>query len=358
MSLIPPSPIVAAVDLFCGIGGLTHGLQAAYVKKAQDIRIKVRAGFDIDQSCRFAYKKNNRAEFVYKDVKNIKKSDIVSHYKGADVSVLVGCAPCQPFSFLTSNLQKRKRPQTDERWGILRHFSNLIEETNPHIVSMENVPGLLKQSVYEEFLETLESMGYSVWKGVVQCADYGIPQRRKRLVLLASSIGDIALLPPSRCHGKSTVRQALSKSLSTSGKDPEDIGYRLSAKNLERIKASLPGQSRKIWDDKLLAPCHKVYDFPEPYGRMAWDKPAPTITSQFCFYSCGRFGHPSKNRAITIREGALLQSFPKNYRLLGKDAYNDVRTLARQIGNAVPPALGRVIGRSIISHIDTHRKSS
>lgn len=341
-------PTIAAVDLFCGIGGLTCGLRQA--------GITVRAGFDMDVSCAFAYERNNaNARFFCKDISEISAGDIRPHFpKAADFTALVGCAPCQPFSMLREN--RRQKNGGDGRWALLNDFAKLIRETMPDIVSMENVPGLRRQPVYDDFMRALQECGYSANDEIVNCADYGVPQKRKRLVVLASRHGDINMLPPSPRIKTHTVGGTIGI---MRGKTEEDdsahICYNLSKKNQRRIRASIPGGSWHDWKKGMASPCHgkRGHDFPSPYGRMHPDTPAPTITTQFCFYSCGRFGHPEEDRAVTVREGALLQSFPRGYALFDKRASvrPQITKLAQHIGNAVPPKLGRAIGKSIIHHL-------
>ena len=332
---------IVGVDLFCGIGGLTNGLQSA--------GIDVRAGFDLDESCRFAYEKNNRAKFHYEDITTLNPKKITDHFAGAKHTLLAGCAPCQPFS----HYKKDKIKETaDHRWNLLEHFSRLVRQTKPTVISMENVPGCRHHPVYASFLQDLKELGYEIgYAGIVNCGDYGIPQNRKRLVVLASKKGMIKFLPP-KDPGK-TVREAIyAYQYKDQNDDPVHRALLLSAKNLERIKQSEPGGSWKSWNPALVSPCHgeRGHSYTSSYGRMRWDAPAPTITTQFCYYGCGRFGHPERNRTITIREAALLQSFSQDYVFCEESAPN-IRVLARQIGNAVPPVLGKIIGNSVKQHL-------
>lgn len=175
-----------AIDLFCGIGGLTKGLSLA--------GIDVVAGFDIDESCRFAYETNNNAEFICDDVTNIQGQWLNQIYPDNVTRVLVGCAPCQPFSRYSSRY--RKGGHTDNKWRLLYSFERLVRECVPDIVSMENVPNLIHEEVFRDFVNALEGNGYYVDYNIVYCPDYGVPQHRKRLVLLASKLGAINLIPP------------------------------------------------------------------------------------------------------------------------------------------------------------------
>ena len=329
---------IHAVDLFCGVGGLTHGLARSGVT--------VKAGFDNDESCRYAYEANNYgSQFVTADIRDIKGKHLEPHFAGASISVLVGCAPCQPFS---AHNRKLKR-ETD--CSLLYEFARLIKETQPELVSMENVPGLAKHQAFADFLALLERLDYHHDFDVLRCSDYGIPQKRRRLVLLASRIGSIRL--PKRSIGTPTVRAFIAelppiRDGQTHPDDPAHVTMPLTNINRRRIQQSKPGGTWKDWDDALLSSCHRNSYYPAPYGRMQWDDLAPTITTQFCYYSTGRFGHPSQDRAISVREAALLQTFPSDYEFFENNRPLPVRDAARHIGNAVPVKLGEAIGASIV----------
>lgn len=347
--------LCSAVDLFCGIGGLTKGLEMA--------GISVTAGYDIDVTCQYAYEANNKAKFINQDVETIVSTELLQKYPEKGLKLLVGCAPCQPFSKYSSKY--RKDGHKDERWKLLYAFQRLIRECSPDIVSMENVPNLVKEKVFRDFIETLKYRSYHVsWK-IVHCADYGVPQHRKRLVLLASRIGEIKLIEPLfNKETYPTVFDAIGRLIpikdgESDRDDPLHCASQLSDINKHRIRASVPGGTWRDWDDSLKLDCHlrkSGKTFPSVYGRMEWNKPSPTITTQFFGYGNGRFGHPSQDRAISLREGAILQSFPKDYKFLeGKELPNK-RILATHIGNAVPVKLGEAIGISIKRHIDEMMK--
>lgn len=190
-----------AIDLFCGIGGLTKGLALA--------GINVVAGFDIDESCKFAYERNNNSRFIEKDVSKITREEVNSLFpEQSNIKMIVGCAPCQPFS--RYSLRYRKEGRTDNKWKLLYSFSRIVNECVPEIVSMENVPSLENEQVFRDFVQQLKGIGYYVeWK-VVYCPDYGVPQKRKRLVLLASRLGEIHLIPPLYSKEEyKTVRMAI-----------------------------------------------------------------------------------------------------------------------------------------------------
>lgn len=339
---------IKGVDLFCGVGGLTHGLRRSGVE--------VSLGVDLDAACEFPFTANNEASFSCQSVTDLSGKHLKDALRGADVTLLAGCAPCQPFSTYS---QSWASPE-DERWDLLSHFARLVKETRPDLVTMENVPKLTKMDVFERFLDVLDSQGYATWFKVVNCADYGVPQGRQRLVLLASKLGHIELIKPTTpARRQRTVRQALAnlppiEAGEVNLKDPLHQAPDLSALNLRRIKASKPGGTWRDWPKALVAQCHTKSSgktFPGVYGRMAWDEPSPTITTQYYGFGNGRFGHPEQDRALSLREGAILQSFPKSYRFVPKGHPIHKKTLGRLIGNAVPVKLGEAIGKSLINHV-------
>lgn len=342
---------IQAIDLFCGVGGLTRGMI--------DAGIPVVAGFDIDETCRYAYEHNNSAQFYAKNISEVTGAQINALYTPGVTRVLVGCAPCQPFSNMASKWDKNGL--TDEKWNLLLEFGRIIEESLPDIVSMENVPRIQNTNVFAEFLEILRRNGYHAPDyRTIYCPKYGIPQNRRRTVLLASRHSEISILPET--HTKDdypTVRQYIEKLPPVeSGEICEtDALHRtatLSDLNLRRIRSSRPGGSWKDWDYDLRAECHKRDSgstYTSVYARMEWDKIAPTMTTQFYCYGTGRYGHPVQDRALTLREGALLQTFPPDYSFVPEGGEFSIKTIARHIGNAVPVKLGEIIGRSILQHL-------
>ncbi|NBV98105.1 MAG: DNA (cytosine-5-)-methyltransferase [Proteobacteria bacterium] len=336
---------IIAIDLFCGAGGLTYGLQKA--------GLKVVAGFDIDSACEYPYEKNNKSQFIHADVKKITGNDLNKLYANADIKILTGCAPCQPFSTYS------KLKGTDEKWILLRSFLRLASESLPDIISMENVPQLVRHKVFKEFLKGLIRLGYAIWYKEVDCSEYGVPQTRKRLVLLASKLGAIGPLKNPHKNLKLTVRENIKdleplKAGSSSNIDPLHSAAKLSPLNLKRIKASTPGGSWKEWDPSLIADCHKKdtgKTFASVYGRMEWDTLAPTITTQCYGFGNGRFGHPEQDRAISLREAAILQTFPEDYHFIEKTEKLKSTVIGRLIGNAVPVKLAEAIGYTIKNHI-------
>lgn len=339
---------IEAVDLFCGVGGLTCGLAKAGVV--------VKAGYDIDDACEYPYSENNKAIFVTKSVYELEGSEVKRWYSPGVVRLLAGCAPCQPFSTLANG----RDTTNDEKWGLLGEFARLVREVRPELVTMENVPRVTNHSPYAGFVQTLKDMGYHVDARRLRCADYGVPQERRRFVLVASRLGEIEIPPPSKTM--CTVRDAISNLPSleageVDATDPLHKARRLSPVNLQRIRTSKPGGTWSDWPEELRAPCHQVesgQSFKSVYARMSWDKPSPTITTQCFNFGTGRFGHPEQDRAITLREAAILQSFPRNYQFTRPGETVHFMTIGRMIGNAVPPRLGEIVGQVFVNHIKKH----
>lgn len=338
---------IACVDLFCGAGGLTHGLKRKGVQ--------VRAGIDVDPACRFPYEQNNdNAKFLELDVEALRASDLLRHFPKSKFSLLAGCAPCQPFS----TYAKGRDTSQDSKWGLLKSFGRLVKEIQPDLVTMENVPQLPTHSVFDEFLKAFD--GYETWYGVVDCRRYGIPQRRRRLVLLASKFGPIKLIAPTHDTKQITVADTIRSlpQLHAGQADPKDALHTaasLSELNLKRIRQSRPGGTWSDWDDELVAQCHREKSgksFGSVYGRMRWDEPAPTMTTLCYGFGNGRFGHPEQDRAISLREAAMFQTFPRSYQFVEKGDPVHFKIVGRLIGNAVPVRLGEVIALSLKKHLE------
>ena len=343
---------IKAVDFFCGVGGLTYGLQQS--------GINVIAGIDSDQTCKYAYEANNEAVFIHEDITKISSNDISQYYNQDDIKILIGCAPCQTFS---SHTQKNKNRQQDQKWTLLHSFAEHITAIQPDIISMENVPDLVRFPIFEEFVRKLQEQNYYVTYKIINCEKIGLPQRRKRLVLLASKYGEITFI--DKQYKTKTVKDVLSTlpALKHGEQDAKDLLHMsasLSTLNLQRMKQSKPGGSWQDWDEELRLECHKKKSgasYKSVYGRMEWDKISPTITTQFFAYGTGRFGHPEQDRALSLREGAILQSFPKKYKFIPKGQKISKTTIARHIGNAVPVDLGKYIGYCIQQHIKKYEQA-
>lgn len=339
---------IAAIDLFCGAGGLSLGLKQAGVE--------VIAGIDLDPACQYPYEQNLKAKFILKDVGDIKGADFEELWPEGKIRLLAGCAPCQPFSSHRRGADTRD----EENWDLLSHFARLVEEAQPELVTMENVTRLGRMQVFEDFVAKLEELDYSVDFGALYGPEFGLPQERRRLVLVASRLGAISLPKGNKDKTKfKTVKQTIGRlpKLQHGESDEKDLLHtarRLTPLNLQRMKASQPGGTWRDWPEELLAPCHRKASgasFRAFYGRMTWDSPSPTITTQSYNFGTGRFGHPEQDRSLTLREAAMLQGFPRSYRFVKGSEKPSMLTVGRLIGNAVPPAFGRAVGKTFLKAV-------
>jgi DNA (cytosine-5)-methyltransferase 1 len=344
---------MAAVDLFCGAGGLTRGLL--------DAGIVVRLGIDLDPDCKHPFEANNKgARCLIADVSKVDAATLKQGWRRGEIRVLAGCAPCQPFSTYNQGRDTR----SDGQWALLRDFDRLVGECQPHVVTIENVSSLARHHVFKEFCQALAAQKYKIGWAVLDCRDYGVPQARKRLVLIGSRLGLPSMPRPITAMNAEwrTVRQSICglarlKQGQSDPKDPIHVASRLTSRNLERIRASVPGGSWRDWPPHLIAPCHKKKtgrSYPAVYGRMEWDAPAPTLTGQCYGFGNGRFGHPEQDRGISLREAAILQSFPKSYSFVQDSQPVCMTSVGLMIGNAVPPLLGKAVGIAIKEHVIAH----
>jgi len=350
---LAPKRRIVAVDLFCGAGGLTKGLTMA--------GIDVRLGIDADESSRDVYERNNKkATFWCKKIENIKGKEILEfiNLKQNDLFLLAVCAPCQPFS--KRNKKRLDKNHLDERKNLLTYVIKIMKgmPRKPDFIFAENVPGFERNPVFVEFEDYLHRLEFALDFGVVNAADYGTPQSRKRLILIARNDDFIEMPKPSHGIGLKpfvTVREAFkglppTKAGGSSSKVANHYCRNLTEINLSRL-AETPksGGSRTDWkSENLFLDCHKRLGRKEGhkdvYGRMDWDKPAPTLTTRCVSLSNGRFGHPSQDRAISVREAARLQGFPDTYKFYGPG----IDAEARHIGNAVPVTLAKAFGKHFV----------
>jgi DNA (cytosine-5)-methyltransferase 1 len=342
---------ISAVDLFCGVGGLTRGLE--------NRGVSVRLGVDVDPRCKYPFEANNGAKFLEADVTSLSADLVRKAFKKGTASLLAGCAPCQPFSTyarsVKGRVRKSKRASKPGDWALVRTFGELIAELQPDLITMENVPPLADQPVFSEFLNCLR--GYFVDYAIVDTVALGLPQKRQRLVVVASRLGPIEIPEPNAAF--STVRRAIATlpkldAGQVDACDPLHASSKLSDVNLARIRASHPGGTWRDWPEDLRAACHlkkSGVTYPSVYGRMEWDKPSPTITTQCFGYGNGRFGHPEQDRAISLREAAMLQGFPREYAFVPPGERASFAVHGKLIGNAVPVALGEFIGEILTRHM-------
>ena len=335
-----------AIDFFCGGGGMTCGLRQA--------GIDVIAGVDIDKEAKETYEFNNIGTvFVDKDIRRVHSDYFERNFgisRNDDYLILVGCSPCQFYSII--NTDKEHSLKTKD---LLRNFARFVDYYRPGYVLVENVPGILtnKQSIWPAFKKKLEVLGYGkmLYK-IIDMSYYGIPQSRKRFSLIATRL-DVEIHLPQANEKQALLSDFIGEAhgfpkISAGTKDGTVFNHTvagLSDKCLRRLqKTRHDGGSRLDWadDTELQLKCFigKDDSFKDSYGRMWWNKPAPTITTKFFSISNGRFGHPEEDRAISLREGATLQTFPRDYVF----RTNSIATTARLIGNAVPCEYARRLG--------------
>lgn len=336
-------------DFFSGCGGTTKGFELAGMRPVFAL------DFDEDSSKTFIDNFPS-VKFDVSDIKNF-DSDIVGDLiDRKNVTLFCGCAPCQPF---TKQNTRKPTGATDPRRSLLADFGDLIETHLPDYVFVENVPGMQKvtgSSTLNRFSNKLRRLGYDAEIGIVESQKYGVPQRRRRLVLLASKHGRVKF--PAASNGVefgkpySTVREWISgfppiRAGETHPDIPNHQAANLSKLNLERIMATPPEGSRSDWPNELQLNCHKdgYSGHTDVYGRMRWDGPATGLTTRCISLSNGRFGHPVQHRAISIREAASIQTFPEDFKFFGSLA-----SQAKQIGNAVPVLLAKAFGNQIVTH--------
>jgi DNA (cytosine-5)-methyltransferase 1 len=342
----PSVPKIVAVDLFCGAGGLSYGLQQAGVCVA--------AGIDLDPTCSYPFQHNIDAAFIERDIRKITSGHLEPLWPEGSIRLLAGCAPCQPFSS-----HRRGVDTSDEdQWSLLSEFGRLVKSTKAELVTMENVPRLQRSTVFAEFVDVLRSYGYWVDWRICYGPNFGLAQQRRRLVLIASRMGPVEVPSENRARNE-TVRTRIGKlpriaAGEADAKDPMHTSQALSELNLKRIRASSPGGTWKQWPANLRAPCHRKESgasFQSVYARMKWDEPSPTITTMSFNFGTGRFGHPEQDRAISLREAAMLQGFPRSYKFVKSADEVSYAGLGRLIGNAVPPPLAKAVGHALTQHV-------
>lgn len=337
------------LDFFCGAGGMTSG----FIKAG----CKVIAGIDIDPNCKRTYELNHsESDFILNDIKCIQSNFFQKKYnlkKNDSSLIMVGCSPCQHWSKI--NTERHKSETTK---NLLSDFTRFVNYYKPGYIVIENVPGIIKDpegSGLKKFLSFLTRAQYSYQYALMNMAEYGIPQKRIRFVLLATSSKKEICLPVKK-NKKTTVRDIISSLPELNAGECDNQLHlhksrKLSDLNIKRLqKTPHNGGSRLSWkdDDELQINAYKNKDkiFRDVYGRIRWDEPSPTITTKFISISNGRFGHPEQNRALSLLEGALLQTFSPDYQFIGRTD----EIIARQIGNAVPPGFSFQLANAIFNH--------
>jgi DNA (cytosine-5)-methyltransferase 1 len=352
---------LTAIDAFCGAGGLSIGLA--------DVGFNVLLGFDFDKQCVETLKNNPntiRHAVIQSDVKDMLGGKLLecANIKKGELDLLAGGPPCQGFS-----VQRTIGGDRDARNLLVDDYGDLIAEVAPRFFLMENVPGIggkRGREIVDRFKDRMTNIGYFCHEKILDAQDYGVPQRRRRFIVVGEKItkfGPFFNWPkPTRVHAGNTVRNIIGHlpPPPADGTDhPKFFGHRsdrLSDVNKARLQALKEGQARDDLPEHLLADCHKissdVIGHRNVYGRMAWDEVAPTITARFDSFTRGKFGHPEQTRSISLLEGALLQTFPESYRFSGTKV-----EIARQIGNAVPPKFAAAIGGAIVEAIGEYLRA-
>lgn len=349
------TPAVAVFDFFSGCGGTSSGLRAA--------GLQIALGLDNDSDASETFRMNfPEAEFLEADLESVSCESLAPYIAAARTAgsriLFSACAPCQPFSRQNMAQRNLKRKR-----ALLLSFLKFVEALQPDMIFIENVPGLQDPDEhvppFGPFVQGLRELGYHLEYGVVDCRAYGVPQRRLRLILIASRLGPISF--PSATYGPrtgrrwKTVRDLIGdlpavNAGESCGRIMNHRAMALSQMNLRRIRATPEGGDRRHWPDELLLDCHRRTDagYSDVYGRLRWDMPATGLTTRCTSLSNGRFGHPEQDRALTVREAASLQTFPRRFRFTGP-----MSAQSAQVGNAVPPALAQRFGRQFLRHVDS-----
>lgn len=343
---------VCVADFFCGCGGTSAGLRSA--------GMEIVFGLDFDSEAAKTYRRNfPEAPFMERDigkVKPIEVAAVIGPLRGP--LLLSACAPCQPYSSF-GGAKKR-----DPRRTLLLRLLPFLERLQPDLVLVENVPGLHAQrapaGTFARFCKALRDAGFHVVSAVVDCQYYGVPQRRRRLIVMASRYGPIEI--PAPTHGRapgllpvSTVSEWIGDLPAISAGEahssvPNHLASALTELNLKRLEATPPGGGRADWPPELRLTCHaEHHGHCDVYGRMRGDAPAPALTTKCTSISNGRFGHPVQDRPITVREAASLQTFARDFIFEG-----GIKSATRQIGNAVPVLLAQKMGEAFLSHLSDH----
>jgi DNA (cytosine-5)-methyltransferase 1 len=337
-----------SIDLFSGCGGLTSGLTKA--------GFKTKVAVEIDCDAVNTFKKNHKkTKVIQKNIREIKISEIKKLLKKKQLHLLAGCPPCQGFSSVRRLNGKNIH---DERNNLIMEYLRFVKSLKPLTLMMENVPALEKYYLFKEMVSQLNELGYNTQYKIVNVKDYGVAQRRRRLVLVGSRLGEISVA--EGINTKVTVRDVIGKmNPVTKTKDKiHQIFPAHTTKVFERIKLTPKnGGSRSDLPKKFTLECHKKVNvgFNDIYGRLRWDDYSTTITGGCLNPSKGRFLHPEKNRTITAREAAMLQSFPKGYKF---PTDIGITSLALLIGNALPPKFSYIQSKNIKQHLDNHLNKS
>lgn len=342
------------IDCFSGAGGLCLGMIEA--------GFNVLYSFDIDPNSISTINANRdyfqRHKAEVRDINDIEPMELLASLglEPGELDLLAGGPPCQGFSV------QRIGSDYDVRNHLVEEYISKVIVIRPKLFLLENVPGIegkRGKRILHQALKQVEYAGYFIHEKILDAQDYGVPQRRRRVVIVGERKDHEApmFVYPVPTGHKVTVRDTIAMlpvPPADGSEHPEVSLHRrdkLSATNIARIQHLMPGQGRDYLPPELLADCHRLSSntigHRNVYGRMPWDDVAPTITARFDSFTRGMFGHPEQDRSISLREGALLQTFPMDFTFCG----NKVE-VARQIGNAVPVKMAKAIGEQLIKCLD------
>ena len=339
-----------SIDIFSGCGGLSEGMHQA--------SFKTKVAFEIDAIASRAYKLNHPdTTIITKDIRNVSVAEIKKALNGKTIHLLAGCPPCQGFSSIRR--LNRATPVDDDRNNLIMEYVRLVKALKPYTIMMENVPGLIEYGLFKKAIKILrDELKYNIDFKVVNVKDYGVPQSRRRLVLIGSRLGEIKVAEP--LNKKQTVRQTIEKlPLPENSNDPIHKIFPVHKPHIQKRIEMTPkdGGSRKDLPKKYSLKCHEADNvgFNDVYGRLRWDDYSTTITGGCLNPSKGRFLHPEQNRNISAREAAMLQSFPSSYKFP-----TDIpkTNLALLIGNALPPKFSYYQSENIKRHLLLHLKNN
>jgi DNA (cytosine-5)-methyltransferase 1 len=334
-------------DLFSGVGGLTEGLRKA--------GFETKFAFEINELASKAYSMNHKnTTIITKDIREVDLDEIKNKLDGANLHLLAGCPPCQGFSSIRR--LNKPTPVADSRNDLINEYIRFVEYFKPYTIMLENVPWLEQDNLFLEAKKKLDELGYKTDIDIVDIKDYGVPQKRKRLVMVGSRLGPISIARPNKKIKKITVRDRIGKL--PKPEISKDKLHKIFPKHTQKIQELIrdiphDGGSRKDLGKERQLKCHTKENigFYDIYGRLRWDDYSSTITGGCLNPSKGRFLHPDQDRCISAREAALLQSFSRNYKFptdVSKSA------IALMIGNALPPKFSYYQARNLRKHLLKH----
>lgn len=325
---------LSAIDLFSGIGGLTTGLIEAGIKVpyAVEFNKKIAKNYVLNHP---------NTKMMNDDIVSIDDEQFIALRN--KVNLVAGCPPCQGFTKL--NQSNKRNGYSDDRNELILQYLRVIELIKPEFIMMENVPQIINYDKFQYVVKKLKSNGYNLDYKIINVKNFGVPQSRKRLVMMGSLHHSINF-PNKTDLPLRTVRDAIfDLTPPNKTKDKVQCIFPKHTEKIQNIISMIPidGGSRKDLPEEYWLACHKKKNvgFNDVYGRMSWDKPSPTITGGCLSPSKGRFLHPTQNRNISLREASLLQTFPKNYKFDLTDSHS---LLAQMIGNAIPPQFSKLQG--------------